>query len=230
MDLTLESLADKLETLNENTRELLYKLYLWDTEEGIDKIPVNLRVPSYPFIQTFHIPTKKSVTEAIKGSSASTPKSKVKNWGSYSNNTALQGSVSIPSNDIHNLNILKYDGPDVEGATTFVVEDGDSSSELNFLVTVLTSHSYSDKKVVKLVDPNGNLICGITNTPVSPIKDSSSVLVSGVPLVFKVSLRYVTNSSGGFSWRVFDFYSMPSYRYNGSSGFDYSKAFADPST
>ena len=228
---TLEDLADKIETLNENTRELLYKLYLWNTLDNVDTIPVTLRIPNYPFFETFNIPTKKHAIDYISEHAATASKSKVvKNWGSYKTNTELHSIVSMIKKSSPDINILKYDGnKDTNGAIKFNLEEATECDTFEFIVTIQTPFKPSNSDLVEFYNVAGIKVCGLKNTPISTVFDTAVPAQSNVNITYKITLKYVPNENLVLDWRVFDYYVMPSYKYDGSSSFKYSPNFIDPS-
>jgi hypothetical protein len=228
---TIEDLADKLETLNENTRELLYKLYLWDTVEDVETIPVTLRVPNAPFFQTFRIPTKKHAVDYISQQNSSLKTSKVtKNWGKYSSNSDLKTTIDMIKGVSADVNFVYYDGPDVSGATKFQLLDATESDVFEFIVTISTSFNPSDNELVKFLDASGTEICGLKNTPISSVYDTPTPIQNRLPITYKLSFRYVPDINLVNNWKLFDFYAMPSFKYDGVSSFKYNSPFVDPTT
>ena len=226
---TLEDLADKLETLNENTRELLYKLYLWNTVEDVETIPVTLRVPNDPYFQTFRIPTKKHAIDYISQETASLKISKItKNWGKYTTNVDLQSQITMSKGSSPDINFIYYNGPDVTGAIKFQLASATESDVFEFIVTVSTSFSASDNQLVQFLDSQGAEICGLKNAPNSSVYDTSIPSQSNQPITYKLNFRYVPNVNLINEWRLFDYYVMPSFKYDGVSSFVYAPSFVDP--
>lgn len=225
---TIEDLADKIETLNENTRELLYKLYLWNTVDDADEIPVTLRVPQYPFFQTFRIPTKKGAASFISSAATTKKNSSVKNWGRYSKDTNLRDTITLTKGTDADVHILKYDGPDSEGKLVFKLEDAEESDTFEFMVTITPMSSYSENKLVKFINSSGAEICSLRNTPLSSMYDPEVSAQSKLNLTYKVSIKYVPDENNVLHWRVFDLYVLPSFKFDGDS-FEYSPSFVDPS-
>lgn len=224
---TIEELSEKIDLLNANTRELLYKLFLWNTEDA-DEIPVTIKVPQYPFLQTFRIPTKKGAAAYVSSQSTVKKNTSVKNWGSYSNNSNLRDTVSIVKGVDADIHILKYDGPDVDCKLIFKLSDASTSDSLEFIVTVKPKSSYSDNKLIKFVNSSGVEVCSVRNTPLSSVYDPEVSPQSKLSITYKITLRYVPDHRNVNSWRVFDFYAMPSFKFDGDS-FEYSPSFVDPS-
>lgn len=227
---TLEDLADKVETLNENTRELLYKLYLWNTVEDKDTIPVTLRVPNYPFFETFRIPTKKHALDYISEQAASISGArKAKNWGSYKNNADLRSPITIVKGDSADINILKYDGDkDSAGVVKINLASATECDSLEFIVAIQTPFKASDNPLVEFYNAQGIKICGLKNLPTSTVYDTNEPTQSNVNITYKLSFKYVPDEDMVVDWRLFDYYAMPSYKYDGSSSFKYSPSFVDP--
>lgn len=227
---TLEDLADKIETLNENTRELLYKLFLWNTVEDRDSISVTLRIPNYPFFEKFNIPTKKHAiayiseqAEALNGSK------KVKNWGTYKGNVSLQSPIALSKGVDADINILKYDGnSDVDGAIKISLNSATESDNFEFIVTVQTPFDSSDKGLVEFYNAAGLKICALKNSPTSTVFDLGEPAQANTAITYKVSFKYVPDENLNLDWKVFDYYAMPSFKYDGSTSFKYNPPFIDP--
>lgn len=228
---TLEDLADKIETLNENTRELLYKLYIWNTIEDQETIPVTLRTPNYPFFETFRIPTKKHATDYISEQAAAVSGGMTtKNWGSYKNNTDLQSPIEMVKGASPDINILKYDGTsDVNGAIKFNLKEAVESDTFEFIVTMQTPFGASDNSLVEFYNVSGAKVCGIKNIPTSAVFDTGVPPQSNVNITYKVTLKYAPDENANLDWRVFDYYAMPSYKFDQASTFKYAPSFVDPS-
>lgn len=62
-----ESLADRLSILNHNVRELLVKLYTWNTTEA-DKVLITLRTEDVPYVEDFIIPSRKAMINSVSTS------------------------------------------------------------------------------------------------------------------------------------------------------------------
>lgn len=228
---TMEDLADRLETLNENTRELLYKLYLWNTVEDVETIPVTLRVPNDPFFQTFRIPTKKHAIDYISQQSANLKVSKVtKNWGKYSKNLDLQGSIDLTKGSSPDVNLVFFDGNDIAGSTKFNLKPASESDVFEFVVTVATSFNASDKELVQFFDSRGNRLCGLKNAPMSGVYDTTVPTQNRLPVTYKLTFRYVPDANLVQDWKLFDYYVMPSFKYDGEGSFKYNPSFRDPTT
>jgi hypothetical protein len=228
---TLEDLADKIETLNENTRELLYKMYLWNTIEDVDTIPVTLRVPNYPFFETFRIPTKKHAIDYVSEQAASLSGArKAKNWGSYNNNADLRSPITIIKGESADINILKYDGnSDSIGAVKINLASATECDSLEFIVTLQTPFPASDNHLVEFYNSNGVKICGLKNIPTSTVYDTTAPNQENVNITYKISFKYIPNENMEVDWKLFDYYAMPSYKYNSNtSSFRYSPNFVDP--
>ena len=223
---TLEQLVDKLDILNTNTRELLYKLYLWNTEDSVETIPVTLRVPNAPYVQTFEIPTKQNAIKYISSSgNASKLSVSTKSWGKYSENEELHSAIYLEKGVDADVHFIHYDGYDVENAVNVILKDGVESDSFEFIVTLSTATGASDNGLVNFHDVDGVLLGSLHNLPTSTIPLDAGVESENVPVTYKVSFKYAI-----MKWCIFDYYAMPGYRYDGSTGFTYTPSFRDPTS
>ena len=228
---TMEELADKIELLNENTRELLYKLYMWNTSEDVETIPVNIRVKDYPYVQTFRIPTKKYAISYIENQYSSVKTSVVtKNWGKYSTNADLRGSITLVKGTSPDVNFVYYDGTADANKVIFNLSNTSASESdtFEFIVTIKTINSFNNNQIVVFKDGNGTTLCGLSNTPVSVVADSKVPAQRNIGITYKVSFKYIPDSTLTLGWQIFDLSILPSFKYDGLSSFIYSSSFKDP--
>lgn len=222
---SLEDLADKIETSNQNTRELLLKLSLWDTVEDVDAIEIKLRTPTYPYFEKYSIPTKNKIIQDLK---IETEQSKVecKDWGYFSLNEILRSEIILDDSNKASFNIVRYDGSlDSEGAVTFVLPSSYKGDSLEFIVYVKTPFKSTNNHLVVFKNEQNVKICGVSNNPLGSYYDNVQVSdYSQIPLTYKVSFKYVEDSNLNLSWRLFDYYLMPSFSYDGTN-FNYNSTF-----
>jgi len=226
---TIESLADQLNILNANSREILYKLYLWDTVTDVDTIPVTLRVPDAPYYQTFNIPTKSAASSYMAGAASSQKTSKnVKNWGKYSTNEDLQNPITFKKTVSTDVNYMYYDGPDIEGAVSIEISDefAEIGDTFEFICSVASGFPPSDSALFKFTS-NAISICKLGNAPLSTVYDAA-VSTQSFPIVYKIKFQYVPDENMNNSWQVFDLYAMPTFRYDGQGTFKKASVFRDP--
>ena len=228
---TIEELADKIELLNENTRELLYKLYLWNTSGDVETIPVNIRVKDYPYVQTFRIPTKKYAISYIENKYSSIKTSVVtKNWGKFATNADLRTPITLIKGTSPDVNLVYYNGEANANSVIFNLSNASASESdtFEFIVTIKTINAYNNNQIVVFKNGTGTTLCGLSNTPISTVADNKLPTQTNIGITYKIVFKYVNDSNLNLGWQIFDLSILPSFKYDGSSSFIYSSTFKDP--
>ena len=232
---SLQDLADGFNIINYNIRELLFKLYIWNTTSDSTVI-ITLKTKDEPFIEQFIIPSKNSLSKSIQ-SSWQNPKKLtpvVKNWGKYSTNSSLSSPITLTKTISPDVNYLCYDGVvDANGVIQFTLSNTNASNGdiFEFVASIATPFDYSDNKLVQFFDGNISpiLLCGFGNAPISQFSDTLSTTIPNEKLVYKVSFQYILPDGATIGqWVLFDFYLLPNYQYNGSREFNKKILFKDP--
>lgn len=224
----LQELANKFNILNHNVRELLFKLYVWNTaDSGV--VEITLKTDTLPYFEKFQIPTKKSITYDINAAwgSKSLPNKAVKNWGSKSINVDLHSEIELTAGIDASSNYMRQDTLDPM-TIRLSNKNASNGSFFKFVISVDVKGQLISKDLVTIVNSSGESIVSFGNYPLSQIQDISTVSLNNSPLVYSMQLIYIENETSGVGeWIVFDFNLLPSYKFT-STGFTKSVNFRDP--
>ena len=232
---SIQDLADGFNIINYNIRELLFKLYIWNTTSD-STVTITLRTKDEPFTEQFIIPSKSSLSTSIQ-SSWQNPKKLtpvVKNWGKYTTNLSLSSPIILTKTISPDINYLCYDGSlDAPGVVQFTLSNTNASNGdiFEFISSVATPFDYSDNRLIQFFDGSLSpvLLCGIGNAPISQFADPVTTSIANEKLVYKISFQYILpDGASTGQWALFDFYLLPNYQYNGSTGFIKNVQFKDP--
>lgn len=222
----LEELASSFSIINYNIRELLFKLYIWNTTADATVV-FNLRTSGNPFKEEFTIPSRSAIASGLQSSWINprrvTPV--VKNWGRYSINNDLHSQVLLTKSESPDIHYLCYDGDyDGEGVIQFKLSNNKAQNGdiFEFVTTVAVPFDFSDNKLVEFLDDSGNVILGFSNSPVSQFADqyqndpiAPTTGTGKENLTYKASFQYILNESTNIGqWVVFDFNLFPNFQYD----------------
>lgn len=225
----LEELADSFAIINYNIRELLFKLYIWNTTSDATVI-FNLRTKDNPFRETFTISSRNAISTSIQSSWLNprrlTPV--VKNWGRYTTNSELRSQIVLVKSTSPDVNYLCYDGDfDGEGVVQFKLSNDNAlnGDMFEFVSTIAVPFDFSNNKLIEFLDGTGNVILGYGNAPVSQFADqflndpvAPTTGTGKEKLTYKASFQYIVNESTGVGqWVVFDFNLFPNFQYDATS-------------
>jgi len=225
----LEELASSFSIINYNIRELLFKLYIWNTTSDAT-VTFTLRTSGNPFREEFTIPSRSAVASSLQSSWLNprrvTPV--VKNWGRYTTNKDLQTQIVLTKSESPDIHYLCYDGDfDGEGVVQFKLSNDKAMNGdmFDFVTTIAVPFDFSDTKLVEFLDGTGNVILGYGNAPVSQFADqyqndpvAPTTSIGQEKLTYKASFQYIVNeSTNQGQWVVFDFNLFPNYQYDAAS-------------
>jgi hypothetical protein len=220
---TIEDLASKLDISNQNTRELLTKLAIWSDSSTSGNVNINLRNENSSYITTYSIPCLNDMTDTIK-SATSDAKVAVKNWGSFVDNEDLSNGVYLDSNS-PKINYVRFNGTPSD-KINFILSLANVDDSFDFICTV--DLEYADiLEVITFTDTTGKLISSVYNTASSDISFEGVNSLANT-ITVKVSLRCCLNTLGSPEWFVFDYHTLPSFKFNGVDGFEYSQPYTVP--
>lgn len=240
---TLEQLADSFSIINYNIRELLFKLYIWNTTSDAT-VTFNLRKNENPFKEEFVIPSKKAISTSLQSSWLNprriTPS--VKNWGRYTTNDELKSPIILTKKTSADVHYFCYDGDfDAPGVIQFKLSNTNAlnGDMFDFISTVAVPFDFSDNKLIQFLDNEGNVILGYGNSPISQFADqyqndpvAPNTVYGQEKLTYKASFQLIVNeSTNQANWVLFDFNLFPNYQYDAASSepvFSKYSLFKDP--
>lgn len=232
----LEQLADSFSVINYNIRELLFKLYIWNTTSDAT-VTFILRKNENPFTEQFTIPSRSSISSSLQTSWLNPRRvaPSVKNWGRYTKNIELQSPIIFKKTISQDINYFCYDGDfDIHGAIQIKLSNdlAVNGDIFEFISTVAVSFDPSDNNLIEFLDNSNNVILGCGNSPVSQFADETIITTSIENLTYKASFQFIVEESTGVGqWVVFDFNLFPNYQYDSASSggaFVRYSSFKDP--